>query len=918
MNLRVSSLLLTFAIVQISLFECDQAVADSAEAVIGRPFGVAKITVTLSKSDFGVPIDSHGFSLKESSGRTFYPSFSTKRVLPILQSLIGIDAVTPPQQLTIYFLFQGDAPLDITVYTPSQQRIRIAPVSRRPAAFNIMMKQWWRSYHTNIRDQDKVGNYPAVVETYLSAMLSKRLGMAVPPLSRGEMEDREALTPSQSLMLLMGTEEVRNVMMKSMLSNEVSAEPASQPVPAPIDWHPLLMPEPADDVVIEPMAMNVPVGCFYVRFGELNNYLWLNKLLEESGGDLSRLVSNRGVDLHLSKTIQDQLALKQTALAEVFGSAVVDDVALIGRDTFTREGAALGMLFKAKNNLLMANDITSNRSTVVQANKKAGATLVKVKINGTDVSFLSTPDNRIRSFYVQRGSYHLVSTSRSIIEMFLSIDQGRGSLGESREFKYARTLMPVDRKDTIFVYLSSSFFRGLYSPQYRIELRRRIHAVTEMELLKMAQAAALNEKLPEISVDQLIAHSFLPRSFGRRADQSVIRGDAGGYTDSVRGKLGNFMPIPDVPVDLVTASEAREYETLRFYHVTQWQQMDPVMVGINRFKLNDEGLERVAIDLRMAPFGKNKYGSFTKYLGPPLNTRVAPMPTDLANLNLVILGDHNMVHQYGVGIQDLPFPVGDLSKGGLLDTLRMLQVTPGYLTAWPKPGIIDKLPIIGNLVQPDIHGYSKILFGLWRREFNGFSTLSFDYNILANITPELHLVEEEEPAQVRLHVGDISDSHLTPLANGLAQSWAIKGSLGNARFFHAISEQLGVPRDQAREFAEDLMNLDLICSLDGKYELIQDPSGLLRWESSAWRQDNGDYQSNLMRWFRGLNARMNVGEGLFVAHAEIDMQREKPEPTLKFPSFNLFGTGKPKEKSKPKKADAEEVPKPKSPEGKQF
>ena len=114
------------------------------------------------------------------------------------------------------------------------------------------------------------------------------------------------------------------------------------------------------------------------------------------------------------------------------------------------------------------------------------------------------------------------------------------------------------------------------------------------------------------------------------------------------------------------------------------------------------------------------------------------------------------------------------------------------------------------------------------------------------------------------------------------------------------------------------MNLDLICSLDGKYELIQDPSGLLRWESSAWRQDNGDYQSNLMRWFRGLNARMNVGEGLFVAHAEIDMQREKPEPTLKFPSFNLFGTGKPKEKSKPKKADAEEVPKPKSPEGKQF
>lgn len=919
MNYRLLFLLLTVAIAYISLFDCGLAVADSAEAVIGRPFGVAKVTVTLSRADFGLPIDSHGFSLKESSGRTFYPVFSTKRILPILQSLIGIDDVTPPQQLTIYFLFKGDTPLDLTVYTPTQQKMRVSPSSaRRPAAFNSMLKQWWRAYHANIRDQDKVGNYPAVVETYLSAMLSKRLEMAVPPLSRGEMEDREALSPSQSLMLLMGTEEVRKVVMKSMLNNEIPAEPANLPLPAPIAWQPLRTPEPAADVVIEPMAMNVPAGCFYVRFGELNNYLWLNRLLEENGGDLSRLISNRGVDLHLNQTIQSQLALKQTALAEIFGAAVVEDVALIGRDTYTREGAALGMLFKARNNLLLINDITSNRSTVVKANKKAGATLVNVKINGTDVSLLSTPDNRIRSFYIQRGDYHLVTTSRSIIEQFLSIDQGRGSLGESREFKYARTLMPVDRKDTIFVYLSSAFFRGLYSPQYRIELRRRIHAVTEMELLKMAQAAGLNEKLPEVSVEQLIAHGFLPRNFGHRGDQSVIRSDENGYVDSVRGKLGNFMPIPDVPVDSVTASEAREFEALQFYHVTQWQQMDPVMVGINRFKLNDEGLERVAIDLRMAPFGKNKYGSFTKYLGPPLKTRVAPMATDMANLNLVIQGEHNLVHQYAVGIQDLPFPVSDLKQGGLLDTLRMLQATPGYLTAWPKPGIIDKLPIIGNLAQADINGYSKLLFGLWRREFNGFSTLSFQYDILANITPQLHLVEEEEPAQVRLHVGDISDSHLTPLANGLAQSLALKGSLGNARFFHAISEQLGVPRDQAQEFAEELMNLDLVCSLDGKYELVQDPSGLLRWESSAWRQDNGDYQSNLMRWFRGLNARMNAGEGLLVVHAEIDMQREKPEPTLQFPSFNLFGTGKPKEKTKPKESDMEELPKPNSPDGKQF
>jgi len=934
----ISGTFLLFAVVTQNSF------AQQVTAIAGEPWGVGRMVVTFPRADFGDPVDSEAFSISDPEGRIFYPVFKPHRFLPLLQSLLGADTVTPPQELEVYFLFRGEAPLDVTVETPTPQTVRVVPRQRRDGPYNNLTRQWWQTYNEVARGRTESSDHPPVLETYLSMMLSDRLGLAPPPLSERSLEDRSALEPSQSLMLLMGTEKVHDAMLKAIMNNEIAAGDGELgPVVPPIQWAPLATPQPNPDVEIEPMARYVPQECFYIRFGSLNNYLWLNKLLERNGGDLSRMISNRRVAFHLNEVVQRQLALKQSELAEIFGDRVVQDVALIGRDTYTREGAALGMLFHAKQSPLLANDINSNRRDAQKKFERNGAKIETVQIAGREVSYLSTPDNTLRSFYVTRGDFHLVTTSRAIVERFLALEENPTSLANSREFQYARGLMPVDRNDTVFVYLSSQFFRGLYSPQYRVELRRRLQSVIEMELQQMATAAAINEGYEDTSVEGLIAAGFLPPNFGQRADGShtIISDDTLG--DSIRGGRGHFVPIPDMDIVGMTPQEVADFNELRQFHMNQWRQMNPILVGINRFKLNDEGLERIAIDARVSPFQRSNYSQFLSFLGPPLTTHIATTAKDVVAFQAVLDGRFSGgATHYAVAVRDLPFPLEQFANQGFFNTLRMIQATPGYLSAWPKPGLIDRIPFIGPSAAPDIYGYSQLPFGLLRREFNGFSTLSFHPEILAEVTPNLAIVEDSQPAQVRIHVGDISNAQITPLANGLAQSIAKRGSLANAAFFQEVHNQLGIPESEAKAFADQLLNLEFIDPLGGQFVYQTNDNGTGRWVSTAWNEEGKDFQANVMDWFRGLEARLNVDENLIELHAQLDMQNESPQEGLKMPGFNLFdlggafggsqqkedADGQAKPKSKPAiTPKAEELPEPKAqpaplpepkPSGKQF
>lgn len=882
-----------------------------AEAAAGRPFGVGRIT--LNRGDLrGAAIDENRVFVLERDDRVYYPAFRYGRFGALLGGALGIGDGTPGN-LTITFLFVGDEPLRIRVFTPDPIDIDLAPRASGPREHDRLLRQYWRDYHVAIRERRDEGDSPPWVQTYLAAMLSRRLGLESPLFEEGA-ERRTASEGYQVLSLLAGTEEIRDAALRDTVLGRIDYDaPADLPLPEPIDW-PELEASFEEGIAIEPIAERVPRECGYVRFGRFSNFLWFNKLLEEHGGDLGRLVTTRGFQHPVNNRLQEQLQLRTDALAELLGESVIRDVALIGRDFFMQEGAAMGVLFHARNNQLLTNDFQGKRKAALAREDKNGCTLETLKIAGHDVTFLSTPDNRIRSFYAIDGDFHLVTTSRAMVERFFETGEGDGSLADLAEFKHARTRMPLEREDTVFAYFSSWFLRGLVSPQYQVELRRRMQSVTDIEILQLAQLAAQGEHQPADTIDDLIAGGFVPEGFGQRPDGSGIVVSDHELLDSLRGRRGTYAPVADIRIESVTADEARRLTKQAQHYAAHWKQMDPIFVGIRRSQGDAERVERIVIDAHIAPFEESKYGWVTSMLGPASSTRISFAPDDViqvqAFLNGGLLDPSVPPHHMFLGVQD-HVPLERLKPTSLLKTLQLLRTTPGYIGAWPKTGFIDRLPLGLSGGEPDAFGYSMIpVLRLWRRQSReGFSVLSFDPGVLEKVTPHLAIEEADDEAQIRVHVGDLAHTKIAGLVNTLYFEQARRTSVGNARFMQSLVQQLHVPIDDAKRTSERLLDAKLVCTLGGEYEIVRSRSGGEYWVSTAWPgslnyQLPRDYVAPLLVWFRGLDAGLTKLPDQLVAHIELDMQRKKgEEPKVELPSlplFNLFGTPKKPEEERPK------------------
>ena len=233
------------------------------------------------------------------------------------------------------------------------------------------------------------------------------------------------------------------------------------------------------------------------------------------------MVTLRSYVAPMSKRAQRQLALEQSALAELLGDQVIADVAIIGRDTFTHEGAAIGMLFQAKNNVL-ASDLAGQRKRALAREKDAGI---------TEETVTDRRAAKCRSF--PRPTTACGRSTRSTTNSTWSRRRGRsssgsspwptasGSLGQSAEFRVARQTMPLDRQDTIFVYFSTAFFEGLAEPAIpgragpADEVGHRYGAACSSPgWPRLARGCAATRS------EDLVAAGLLPPGFGRRPDGS--------------------------------------------------------------------------------------------------------------------------------------------------------------------------------------------------------------------------------------------------------------------------------------------------------------------------------------------------------------------------------------------------------------
>ncbi len=96
-----------------------------AEGVPGKPYGVGVLVVELPRLQRMAELDSGQVSLSERQGRILYPIYETRRVNGPVAARHR--RRWRRRRLTVYFLFTGNEPLDLTLSTPQPIRATLTP-----------------------------------------------------------------------------------------------------------------------------------------------------------------------------------------------------------------------------------------------------------------------------------------------------------------------------------------------------------------------------------------------------------------------------------------------------------------------------------------------------------------------------------------------------------------------------------------------------------------------------------------------------------------------------------------------------------------------------------------------------------------------------------------------------------------------
>ncbi len=910
-----------------------------AMASTGEPFGVFLVDVPIPP---GMNVEDVRVLVSDSEDRVFYPAVAVRTTEIVESEPMAPGRFRPgglidrvrnairtekkrkvPVSITVAGLFRGSEPLNFQLQGDVNQRVQLSPQAVDGHA--VLLREWWTILASQALRAEKSGDHPLVMHKVLMSLLARRLDlpwpMQVTDPEEAKAAKKKLVEPLGTLALLSGIDPLRDEILDETLARSSSESPASLPAPQDINWLPVGLPKPPDGIEVESLASCVPPECFYLRFGSFANYVWFQDLSARNGGDLAQIVLVRGFNYETSARMERTLNTRMTAVSKMFGDKIISDMAIIGRDLYMKEGASLGVVFEANNMSLLMSSFQNERKQALT--KYKDATLKEVTIEGKQVSLLSTPDNRVRSFLVANGQQVLLTSSRHIAERFLQVAAGAPSLGSLDAFRWARVWMPAANKYSVFAYLSPDFFHGLVSPQYQIELHRRLEAIAHIEAVEVAsRLAAAEGKSTEI--DAMITEGFLPVGFDDRADGTKTLQSPQGWIDSRRGIRGSFLPIVDVPVEQVNERELARYERLANFYRTEWQQMDPMLVGLRRFQVDGQpDAERIGIEAYVAPFTEKKYGWVADLLASAAPVAIATPPDDVVSVQMLMNGTTPLTtprqpYHLFFGVKDLLPPKPEDTKG-LIQTFRALKATPGYIGAYPNPGYLDQLPLGLGGGRPDAFGFSRSLIGIYRWQGNGFSLISFDRSILEHSITALRPIQVQDSAQVRVKVNNLAGTKLSSWINQQWYNRASRASHGNAALLDFMHQQLKVPGAETLDVAQKVLDVRLNCPLGGTFEFVPQATDPKQgwWTSTAWTGEGtapdgtklppAGYSAPWLDWFRGAQLHLTQFPGRLAVVGTFDIRKLPPVkdtassdepaalPELNFDLFQLpfkmFGGG---------------------------
>lgn len=184
-------------------------------------------------------------------------------------------------------------------------------------------------------------------------------------------------------------------------------------------------------------------------------------------------------------------------------------------------------------------------------------------------------------YWALRDELFVISTNQDELDRVLDLAEqgGEGSLGQSAEFRYMLTQLPVMSETRLFAYFSDPFIRRLVGPQVKLAQLRRMKARAAMERLTSRALLAQLDGVDARSVEELKRLNYLPPDFP--LDEYSIERLGLAYSKS-HGPLPEMKTLPETPVERVTPAEAEAYRRYVENYSRYWRQFfDPIAIRLN-------------------------------------------------------------------------------------------------------------------------------------------------------------------------------------------------------------------------------------------------------------------------------------------------------------------------------------------------
>lgn len=356
-----------------------------------------------------------------------------------------------------------------------------------------------------------------------------------------------------------------------------------------------------------PLADSVPNDRFFAYFARPAAFLaFLN-----AGSDFlfqtGTLAAGSSLDYDLKNRYLHRLGLDENWLNLLLNSGAVSELALFTPDLFLLDGTEITVVARLPQAallkpLLAAAGVGTLTDREVTVAKSAA---------GPEV------------FWSCAGDLLFISTAKAEITAALTLTRplAAGSLGQSAEFRYMLTQLPISKTTRAYAYFSDPFIRRLVGPAVKIAQLRRLLARADLETITggaLLYQADQGTEAPDLTT--LKAKGYLPKEL----PLEDYRLKPGGFAASPTwGTAANLEPLSRQPVTTVTPAEADAYRQYMDRYSEYWRRyFDPIAL-----RLDDAPDGSLELSTFILPLLENDlYNQVRKVLGGAVKGAVLRLP----------------------------------------------------------------------------------------------------------------------------------------------------------------------------------------------------------------------------------------------------------------------------------------------------